>query len=267
MAIEGSERPRYALGGRGSCRVSMTVHPGFGKSSISIERDLWRREVWVGVVRKTGGSAHRWLPDEVLLAMMKRGDRDALQELLTRFRQFVEWGCRKELGARVWQGQLEDAISEALVDVVRGCRGFRGESTGEFANWLQVVASNRARKIRGREAGRLASESSATSSAIAEPRSGAATDIFDRLDNGQRELGEQVVENERLRHCLAVLAEQRPRHWEALVLKADGHPMETMALLLSDDDRTVSLQDVKNWVFRARQAMTSCLDQGMGSDA
>ena len=75
--------------------------------------------------------------DEALVAQARSGDREALEQLLTRHQPWVLNIAVRMLWRRA---DAEDATQEILIKIVKGLSGFRGESA--FRTWLYRIAVN-----------------------------------------------------------------------------------------------------------------------------
>ena len=76
--------------------------------------------------------------DEVLLARVAEGDRDAFGDLYKRYARAVLGLALRRLGDR---GQAEDATQEAFASIWRAARSYKPDR-GPVAPWLYAVARN-----------------------------------------------------------------------------------------------------------------------------
>ncbi len=76
--------------------------------------------------------------DEVLLARVAGGDRDAFGDLYQRYARAVLGLALRRLGDR---GRAEDAVQEAFASIWRSAHSYRQER-GPVAPWLYTVARN-----------------------------------------------------------------------------------------------------------------------------
>jgi RNA polymerase sigma-70 factor, ECF subfamily len=76
--------------------------------------------------------------DEVLLARVADGDRDAFGDLYQRYARAVLGLALRRLGDR---GQAEDATQEAFASIWRAARSYKPDR-GPVAPWLYAVARN-----------------------------------------------------------------------------------------------------------------------------
>lgn len=76
--------------------------------------------------------------DEILLARVAEGDRDAFGDLYQRYARAVLGLALRRLGDR---GQAEDALQEAFASIWRAARSYKPER-GPVAPWLYAVARN-----------------------------------------------------------------------------------------------------------------------------
>ena len=103
---------------------------------------------------------HAHLSDEALVALVARGDEDALGELYDRTGR-IAYG----LALRVLRDErhAEDAVQEAFLGVWRGAAGFRPER-GRASTWILTLVHRRAvdavRREQRRQAEPLAEEAS-----------------------------------------------------------------------------------------------------------
>jgi RNA polymerase sigma-70 factor (ECF subfamily) len=76
-------------------------------------------------------------PDATLVEVARRGDRDALEELLRRHHDRIAALCRRMCGN---DADAADATQEALIAIVRGLDRFDHRSA--FGTWAYRVATN-----------------------------------------------------------------------------------------------------------------------------
>jgi RNA polymerase sigma-70 factor (ECF subfamily) len=76
--------------------------------------------------------------DEILMARVAAGDRDAFGDLYRRYARAVLGLALRRLGDR---GRAEDAVQEAFASIWRAARSYRPER-GPVAPWLYAVARN-----------------------------------------------------------------------------------------------------------------------------
>ena len=79
-------------------------------------------------------------PDSELVARARKGNPQALDELVTRHHAAV---YRLLLGMLSDESRAEDATQETFLKAVRGLASFRGESS--FRTWLLTIATNEGR--------------------------------------------------------------------------------------------------------------------------
>jgi RNA polymerase sigma-70 factor (ECF subfamily) len=84
------------------------------------------------------------LPDEIreLLESCRRGDQQAIAQLVQRFRDLVFGLCFRMLGHRQ---DAEDMAQESFVRAIRNLD--RWDATREFRPWLLAIAGNRCRTL------------------------------------------------------------------------------------------------------------------------
>ncbi len=77
-----------------------------------------------------------------LLQRARSGDREALDELLGEFRQYLVTIARTQLSQRI-QGKTDgsDLAQEALLEAHQHFAFFRGTSEAEFVSWLRTILS------------------------------------------------------------------------------------------------------------------------------
>ena len=82
-------------------------------------------------------------PIDQLLAAARRGDVEALGQLLLSYRQYLVFLTRTQLHHHL-QGKADpsDLVQEACLVAHEKLRDFRGRSTEEFASWLRSILSN-----------------------------------------------------------------------------------------------------------------------------
>jgi RNA polymerase sigma-70 factor (ECF subfamily) len=91
---------------------------------------------------------------ELLLALAKAGDGDALGRLIERHRDYLMLLARVQIG-RLLRGKLdpEDVLQETSLEAHRGIGRFRGSSERAFRAWLRqilaAILSNQVRRYRG----------------------------------------------------------------------------------------------------------------------
>ena len=76
--------------------------------------------------------------ESILVERCRRGDREALEEFYAVYRADVTRSLRHLLGPA--RGDLDDLVQDVFVEVLRGIRGFRGES--RVTTWLYRIAMN-----------------------------------------------------------------------------------------------------------------------------
>lgn len=118
--------------------------------------------------------------DDALVADARRGDRRALDQLLTLHHPRLFAVCRRLLGTDV---DAADATQEAMMSIVRGLPNFDGQSS--FGTWAYRIASNAALdeiRRRGRRPRPLGASDDRVVNEPVDPRSsGAADAVVDRL--------------------------------------------------------------------------------------
>ncbi len=79
------------------------------------------------------------------LAAARNGCSRSLGELLEEFRPFLKSIAGEQLGSTL-QGKASDSdvAQESLIQAAAGFSGFRGETVGEFRNWLAQIIEHRA---------------------------------------------------------------------------------------------------------------------------
>lgn len=84
------------------------------------------------------GDGHNW---DVLVARVRTGERDAMDDLLGSLRPLIVRRCAKFLPYR---DDAEEAAQEALLTIATRLADFDGR--GSFEGWVTVIASNQARQ-------------------------------------------------------------------------------------------------------------------------
>jgi RNA polymerase sigma-70 factor (ECF subfamily) len=98
-------------------------------------------------------------PSEVeidrLISRAQLGDRDALNELCSRYRPFLQTIAAMKVGRALEQRvDASDIVQETEIEMVRGIQGFRGNTEPELSAWLkQILRRNIADKVRDNRAG------------------------------------------------------------------------------------------------------------------
>mgnify|MGYP000032390943 CR=1 FL=1 len=77
--------------------------------------------------------------DELLLARARRGDRTALEAIFRLFAEPAYALARRLCGS---EADAEDVLQEAMFEVLRSIRRFRGE--GSFAGWVRRITVSKA---------------------------------------------------------------------------------------------------------------------------
>ena len=157
-----------------------------------------------------------------LLRRARRGDHQALGQLIDRYRPYLLTVANEE-GDSDLQAKLgaSDVVQSACVDALQGFRNFRGRSSREMLNWLRQIVIFRLHGVRDEfQAGKrdIAAEA---------PRH-AGGHSFDHLQSPVTPPGEAVVRNEEresLECALADLPDQdrliiEMRHKEGLAFAA-----------------------------------------------
>ncbi len=83
------------------------------------------------------------IPSDELLERARKGDRDALGELMEKFREMLKGVARQELSVRL-QVRVDpsDAVQATFLEAHRDLNHFRGEEIGQFVAWLQQILHN-----------------------------------------------------------------------------------------------------------------------------
>jgi RNA polymerase sigma-70 factor (ECF subfamily) len=87
---------------------------------------------------------------EQLLACARGGDREALGDLLSVYRDYLSLLARVQIGRRL-RGKADDSdlIQETFLEASRHFGRFRGTTEAEFVSWLrQILAANLANLVR-----------------------------------------------------------------------------------------------------------------------
>ncbi|MDH7570615.1 MAG: sigma-70 family RNA polymerase sigma factor [Armatimonadota bacterium] len=171
-------------------------------------------------MRTTAGSADA---DAELVALAKRGDREAFEELFRRHYRQVFAVVFRVLNN---PAEAEDAVQDAFVRAFNGLRGFRGEAA--FGTWLCRIAINVALRRAQRTRVPLASLSEAGGEA-------AESDPPDPVN--MEELVHQRAEAGEIRRAVAALP---PKHRAVVSLRYfEGYSCEEISRVLGCSVGTV----------------------------
>ena len=150
FSMSGRERPLFAAAGRGGSEVN--------RIATSDEVGPWRRYASALLAlpeshdRFAMRRHHAHLSDEALVALVARGDEDALAELYDRVGR-IAYG----LALRVLRDErhAEDAVQEAFLQVWRSAATFRAERA-KASTWILTLVHRRAVDLVRREERRQA---------------------------------------------------------------------------------------------------------------
>ncbi len=161
-------------------------------------------------------------PDETLqttlrlVADARTDDREALDELFARYAPRVRSIVAMRLDRPIRRvAEFDDVVQETMLRAFRGVSRFRGESVGEFRNWLARIVENTIRDL-------LAKGKTKKSGAGGERCFGELGDdalsssIFAGRDDSpsQKAMGRELEER-----VEAALLELSPRYREVIVLR------------------------------------------------
>ncbi len=179
--------------------------------------------------------------DEELMALYRRGSRDAFEELFARHHRKVIHFCYRMTGD---QASAEEAAQEVFIRVARGAATY--EPTAKFTTWLYTVARRTTLNF-------LRDEKDERSRAAAsDVEDGEGAPSLARVP-GPGSLNPETMAwsaelSERFRAALRKLPES---HRAALVLnRGEGLSYEEVAAVLG-----VTVQAVKSRIFRAREML------------
>ncbi len=188
--------------------------------------------------------------DEELMALYRRGSRDAFEELFARHHRKVIHFCYRMTGN---QASAEEAAQEVFLRIARGAATY--EPTAKFTTWMYTVARRATLNFLRDER----HERDRASSTEAEGGEGASP--LSRIpgpDSLNPETIAWTVElSERFVEALGELPET---HRAALVLsRGEGLSYEEVAAVLG-----VTVQAVKSRIFRAREMLLERLGEILG---
>lgn len=84
----------------------------------------------------------------IQLRAVHDGDREAMNDLLTRYLPWVRQTASLRLGRALRDfHQLDDIVQESLMDAFRSLDSFRQSSEGAFRHWLALVVINNIRDV------------------------------------------------------------------------------------------------------------------------
>ncbi len=81
---------------------------------------------------------------DALLAAARAGDAEALGKLLTRYRAALEVVVAGVLRNRT-ANECSSVLQEGFLVAIKHLHQFRGQTVGEFLNWLRTIVRNKAR--------------------------------------------------------------------------------------------------------------------------
>ncbi|MDB4614661.1 sigma-70 family RNA polymerase sigma factor [bacterium] len=85
---------------------------------------------------------------EQLLDSLRDGDREAVAELLNRWRPYLRNRARGLMGARMAsRADSSDLVQEVLVEANNGIDTFQGHCEGQWRAWLQTILRRQATKL------------------------------------------------------------------------------------------------------------------------
>lgn len=89
------------------------------------------------------------IPFDVRLERGRTGDRAALDELFARWQPLLALQARRLLGADVAaRADPADVVQEALTQAYSDLAQFRGQTEGEWVEWLRRIVAGQAAKVR-----------------------------------------------------------------------------------------------------------------------
>ncbi len=179
--------------------------------------------------------------DEELMALYRRGSRDAFEELFARHQRKVIHFCYRMTGDR---GSAEEAAQEVFLRVARGAATY--EPTAKFTTWLYTVARrttlNYLRDEKGERDRAAASEH--------EDADGQAP--LSRVPGPDSLTPESMARGAELSERLLQALRELPEAYRAAIVlnRGEGLSYEEVAAVLG-----VTVQAVKSRIFRAREML------------
>ncbi len=179
--------------------------------------------------------------DEELMALFRRGSRDAFEELFARHHRKVIHFCYRMTGD---QPTAEEAAQEVFLRIARGAKTY--EPTATFTTWMYTIARRTTLNFLRDE------KDERDRAAASEAEDSEGTPPLSRVpgpDSSHPEFMAWSAElSERFTEALGELPES---HRAALVLnRGEGLSYEEVAAVLG-----VTVQAVKSRIFRAREML------------
>jgi RNA polymerase sigma factor (sigma-70 family) len=190
-------------------------------------------------------------PMDADIEAAKRGDRAALDRVLTGLHGRLERTARLRMGAPLRKlFNTSDLLQSAYVDVVRGIETFSGSDRNAFLGWVIAILDRTVQdRLRWLGAGKRASERK-------EPERGVGSDPprnRSSIETPSRELSSRE-DIERVRRALRELPEDQRRAVELKVFEGLDHESIARALERSPDA-------TRSLLLRSRAALLRAVDR------
>ncbi len=192
--------------------------------------------------------------DEELIERIRRGDNEALEQLVSRYEDRVYNLAYRMLSSRQ---DAEDVLQDAFLNVIRGLDSFRGQSS--FSTWLYRIAANAAlTKIRKRSR-REKSESEFLDDVYAVKEAAHAGAV---LPDWSSNPATRILDEE-ARRQMATAINELPEIYRAVFVLRDveGLPAAAVAEVLD-----LSVPAVKSRLHRARLYLRNRLSGYFGEE-
>ncbi|HEX3999949.1 MAG TPA: sigma-70 family RNA polymerase sigma factor [Pirellulales bacterium] len=165
-----------------------------------------------------------------LLQRARRGDRQALDDLLGAFREYLARVAQTQLRQQI-QGKADgsDLAQETLLEAHQHFAGFRGNSEAEFVAWLRTIlaglVANHMRRYLGTQRRNARLERP-----LEVEKPGEASDTLVRLIANGSTPSEQAMGHEAQRRLDAAL-QQLPEHYRQVIVlrRIEGRPFAEVA--------------------------------------
>ena len=165
-----------------------------------------------------------------LLGLARRGDRQALDDLLGAFREHLVKVARAQLRRQI-QGKADgsDLAQETLLEAHQHFAGFRGSSEAEFIAWLRTIlaglVANHVRRYLGTQRRNARLERS-----LGDEKPDASSELPLRLMANVNTPSEQAMDREAQRRLAAAML-QLPEHYRQVIAlrHIEGRPFAEVA--------------------------------------
>jgi len=183
--------------------------------------------------------------DEELMALFRRGNRGAFEELFARHHRKVIHFCYRMTSD---QASAEDAAQEVFLRIARGAATY--EPTAKFTTWMYTVARRTTLNFLRDEKGER------DRAAASEPEGGEGGSPLSRVAGPESLNPESMAWSAELSERFVEALQRLPEsHRAALVLnRGEGLSYDEVAAVLG-----VTVQAVKSRIFRAREMLLESL--------